>query len=245
MMDSLRRHGINEIVYGGSGSGTGREIAEAAYEAGMENIIGITSKELANCERYPRSGKLNELYTTEGYGAEKDTFEQLCDLFIAFPGGGGTISEISSMWEQNFIHFFDFSGLNGDQELPSQPKKLQPILLLNIDGSWESLRALLLDKITSGYTPLHHVELFTFVDQMEHIPLALNLWEKFLPMIFSQFSRQTIDPSYVMPKDDLRRQHYRTERLFTSQELVTQPRGYVERMLRRQSAGLGLQSVVN
>lgn len=116
-----------EVIYGGANVGLMGAVADGALNAGGK-VIGVLpnflrSKEIAHLG-------LTELILVENMHERKTKMSDLCDGVIALPGGFGTLEELFEMltWAQLGLH-----------------KK--PIAILNVDGFYDSLIALL-EKMT-------------------------------------------------------------------------------------------------
>jgi len=111
------------LVYGGGGNGMMGEIANAVLVHGGD-VHGIIPEFLVAREHANKS--VQNLIVTRDMHERKQKMFEIADAFVALPGGVGTLEEIVEQmtWAQLGRH-----------------KK--PILLANIAGFWEPLRALL------------------------------------------------------------------------------------------------------
>jgi len=119
-----------ELVYGGANVGLMGAVADGALNVGGK-VIGVLpnflrSKEIAHLG-------LTELVLVESMHERKTKMNDLCDGVIALPGGFGTLEELFEMltWAQLGLH-----------------KK--PIAILNINGFYDSLIALLQTMTEKG-----------------------------------------------------------------------------------------------
>jgi uncharacterized protein (TIGR00730 family) len=110
------------LVYGGGSIGLMGEIANAVLDNGG-HVTGIIPDFLANREHRMTRG---EIICTRNMHERKQLMFEHGDAFVALPGGVGTLEEVVEQmtWVQLGHH-----------------KK--PVLLANIKGFWEPLRALL------------------------------------------------------------------------------------------------------
>tara|TARA_Y100001935_G_scaffold252031_2_gene255120 strand:- start:3 stop:554 length:552 start_codon:yes stop_codon:yes gene_type:complete len=81
-----------DIVYGGGENGLMGVVANTAIK-NKAHVTGIIPEFLDKRETIHR--KINKLYVTKTMEQRKKKFLSLSDSFIALPGGGGTIEEIS------------------------------------------------------------------------------------------------------------------------------------------------------
>ena len=84
----------NALVYGGSKSGLMGEIAESVLQAGG-TVTGVEPKFFMDAEL--QYDNLTELIVTNDMTERKTKMIELGDVFIAFPGGTGTLEEIAEV----------------------------------------------------------------------------------------------------------------------------------------------------
>ncbi|MCO7253620.1 TIGR00730 family Rossman fold protein [Dickeya oryzae] len=83
------------IVYGGGKVGLMGLVADTALACGGQ-VTGVIPKHLVNKElAHPT---LTELVITEDMHERKAKMAELADVFIALPGGAGTLEEIIEQW---------------------------------------------------------------------------------------------------------------------------------------------------
>ena len=111
------------LVYGGGSIGLMGELASAVLDHGGE-VTGIIPEFLK--ERELALKRVQELIVTSSLHQRKQLMFDHADAFVALPGGIGTLEELVEQltWAQLGRH-----------------KK--PILIANINGFWDPLRALL------------------------------------------------------------------------------------------------------
>jgi uncharacterized protein (TIGR00730 family) len=128
----LAAEGIG-LVYGGASIGIMGLLADAALDGGGE-VIGVIPGGLFSRE-VPHAG-LTDLRVVDGMHERKATMYALSDGFIALPGGFGTLDELfeATTWNQLRLH---------------APRK--PITLLDDDGFWDPLVALLDTMLDAGF----------------------------------------------------------------------------------------------
>jgi uncharacterized protein (TIGR00730 family) len=118
----LAENGIG-LIYGGGTVGMMGTIAQAVTEHGG-TATGVIPKFLMTRER-PAQGA-NDLIVTEDMHERKRKMFEMADAFVALPGGIGTLEELVEQltWAQLGRH-------------------RKPILLVNVEGFWDPLCALL------------------------------------------------------------------------------------------------------
>ena len=126
----LAQHGIT-LVYGGGQTGMMGHVAEGALEAGGK-VIGVIPQHLQ--ERENAHTGLSELIVTENMHQRKAVMFEYADLFVALPGGVGTLDELLEIltWRQLDLH-----------------KK--PVFLINLNNYWAPLLALFTHMVQEGY----------------------------------------------------------------------------------------------
>jgi uncharacterized protein (TIGR00730 family) len=116
----LARRGIT-LVYGGGRVGLMGELADAALAQGGRVIgvipVGLFAREVNHTG-------VTELHEVGSMHERKRLMYDLADAFTALPGGLGTLEEVAeaATWSQIGLHS-------------------KPLVLLDVDGFWESLVA--------------------------------------------------------------------------------------------------------
>lgn len=138
-----------ELVYGGANVGLMGAVADGALNAGGK-VIGVLpnflrSKEIAHLN-------LTELIVVESMHERKTKMNDLCDGVIALPGGFGTLEELFEMltWAQLGLH-----------------KK--PIAVLNVNGFYDFLIALLQTMTSKGLLKEVNREMLLISDNIEDL----------------------------------------------------------------------------
>ena len=121
------------LVYGGAGVGLMREIADAALAAGGE-VLGVIPR--AMVDRELAHPGLTKLHVVDSMHQRKALMSDLSDGYVAMPGGLGTLDELFEIltWAQLGLH-------------------AKPVGLLDVEGYWAPLRALVTHTVTEGFTP--------------------------------------------------------------------------------------------
>ena len=113
----------NALVYGGSKSGLMGEIAESVLQAGGK-VTGVEPQFFV--EQVLQHEGLTELIVTKDMTERKAKMIELGDAFIAFPGGTGTLEEISEIMSKVSLNQIS-----------------APCILYNLNGYYDSLKKLL------------------------------------------------------------------------------------------------------
>jgi uncharacterized protein (TIGR00730 family) len=149
------RRGVG-LVYGGGSVGLMGVVADAALAAGGE-VIGVIPRPLATRE-LAHAG-LTALHVVETMHERKALMARLVDGFVALPGGLGTFEETleTATWSLLGIH-------------------RKPVGLLNVEGYWEALRAMLAHAVREGFVHPEAVGLLLFADRPGPLLDAMAAW---------------------------------------------------------------------
>ncbi|MGZ3408124.1 MAG: LOG family protein [Polyangia bacterium] len=129
------RRGIG-LVYGGGNVGLMGVVADAVLAEGGE-AIGVIPRALV--DRELAHARLSELVVVDSMHERKQHMHDRADGFIALPGGFGTLDELfeALTWAQ--------LGMHG-----------KPCGLLDVDGFWEPLLALVQRQVAEEFVRSHH-----------------------------------------------------------------------------------------
>ena len=145
----------NTLVYGGSKSGLMGELAESVLQAGGK-VIGVEPQFFIDKEL--QYDGLTQLIITDDMSERKAKMIELGDAFIAFPGGTGTLEEISEVMSK-----VSLKQLNA------------PCILYNLNGYYDSLKNLLNNMIKMGLSTKERQEGIFFANNLDEIRKILNL----------------------------------------------------------------------
>jgi uncharacterized protein (TIGR00730 family) len=144
----LAQQGIG-IVYGGARVGLMGAVADGALENGGE-VIGVLPRFLSGKEiGHPG---LTDLIIVDTMHERKTKMHELSDGVITLPGGFGTMEEVFEMvtWGQLGLH-----------------KK--PVGVLNVDGFYNHLRALLETMVNKGFLKAENQRMLLFADAIQEL----------------------------------------------------------------------------
>ena len=148
----LARRG-HRLAYGGGRVGLMGLAADAALAGGAE-VVGVIPKFIADHE-VAHTGTTLEIVDT--MHERKARLSELAQAFVILGGGFGTLDELFEMltWKQLGLHD-------------------RPIVVVDVEGVWSRLRALLEGLVESGYARAEHLALLTFVPDVEAVWDALE-----------------------------------------------------------------------
>lgn len=145
----------NALVYGGSKSGLMGALADSVLGAGGE-VTGV-EPQFFIINKVQHEG-LTKLIVTKDMSERKNKMIELGDAFIAFPGGTGTLEEIAEVMSR-----VSLKHLNA------------PCILYNLNGYYDSLKALLEQMIAKGLSSKERQEGIYFAENLEEIKHILAL----------------------------------------------------------------------
>jgi uncharacterized protein (TIGR00730 family) len=133
---ALQRIGL---VYGGGRVGLMGILADAALAEGGE-VLGVIPRQLVDRELAHQG--VTALYAVDTMHDRKQKMHDLSDAFVALPGGFGTLDELFEVltWAQLGMHD-------------------KPCALLDVEGFWQPLLALVEHQVTEGLVAPRHARL--------------------------------------------------------------------------------------
>ena len=155
----------NRLIYGGSKTGLMGELAMSAIEAGGE-ATGVEPRFFV--EEELQLDELTELIVTENMAERKAKMIELGDAFIAFPGGTGTLEEISEV-----------------MSMVSLKHLAAPCIIYNLHGYYDSLRVLLNHMIETGLSSPERPQGIYFASGLDEIRRILANAEEAYTMFAS------------------------------------------------------------
>lgn len=120
-----------QLVYGGGKVGLMGEVADATLAAGGR-VVGVIPETLQKLE-VGHVG-LHELHVVPTMHVRKQMMAERADVFIALPGGIGTLEELYEVWTWRQLGYHD-----------------QPIGLLNVDGYYDDLLRFMRGTVAEGF----------------------------------------------------------------------------------------------
>lgn len=126
----IAEHG-HTLVYGGGRIGLMGVLADSVLEAGGE-VIGVVPEFFLQHDTEHK--QLTQMIQTQTLPERREKMVEMGDAFIAFPGGTGTLEEISDVISQKKL---------GRTE--------KPVAILNIEGFYNPLHAMLEKMVEEGF----------------------------------------------------------------------------------------------
>ena len=146
----------NALIYGGSKSGLMGALADSVLSAGGK-VTGVEPQFFIESE-FQHKG-LTKLIITKDMSERKNEMINLGDAFIAFPGGTGTLEEITEVMSK-----VSLKHLNA------------PCILYNLDGYYNDLKALLRHMIEKGLSSDARQKGIYFAENLDDIKGILSAY---------------------------------------------------------------------
>ena len=141
------------LVYGGGGIGLMGVISQAVRRAGG-HVTGVIPDFLVKYEVADHD--VTELVVVDSMHDRKRRMFELADGFVVLPGGLGTLDEAIEIvtWKQLRLH-------------------AKPVVLVDVEGCWRPLRALVDTIVSQGFAHPAVGELFSVVEDVDDVFQAL------------------------------------------------------------------------
>ena len=147
----------HRLIYGGSKCGLMGELAESVLLAGGK-VTGVEPRFFI--EMGFDYDAITELITTKDMAERKAKMIELGDAFIAFPGGTGTLEEISEIMSKTALGHLD-----------------APCIIYNLHGYYDGLKALLqkmIDMELSSYDRQKGIHFVSCLQEIENFLQGKN-----------------------------------------------------------------------
>ena len=139
----------NTLIYGGSKCGLMGALAESVLTAGGE-ATGVEPRFFVEAEL--QYDELTRLIVTETMAERKAKMIELGDAFLAFPGGTGTLEEITEVMSLVSLKMLD-----------------APCILYNLNGYYDGLKAQLKHMIRTGLSSPERQRGIWFADSLQAV----------------------------------------------------------------------------
>ena len=144
----------NALVYGGSKNGLMGALAESVLRAGGE-VTGVEPQLFI--DKGYEYDEITTLIVTRDMTERKTKMIELGDAFIAFPGGTGTLEEITEVMSKVSLGHLD-----------------APCILYDLDGYYAGLKALLAHMVEMGLSSPERQSGIYFVKNLDEIKSILK-----------------------------------------------------------------------
>ena len=136
----------DQLIYGGSRVGLMGTIADTVLENGGR-VVGVMPEFLN--QREPAHAGLSDLVMVDSMAERKSKMIELADVFIALPGGPGTLEEMSEVISWARI---------GQQD--------GPCIFYNVAGYYDLLQQFLAHMVEEGFLTQGDFEKYLFTDSL-------------------------------------------------------------------------------
>lgn len=143
----------NALIYGGSKSGLMGAIADSVLKAGGE-VTGVEPQFFIESEI--QHDGLTRLIVTKDMSERKNKMIELGDAFVAFPGGTGTLEEITEIMSKVSLKHLD-----------------APCILYNLNGYYDGLKELLAHMIEKDLSSKARQDGIYFAENLDDIKRIL------------------------------------------------------------------------
>ncbi len=144
----------NSLVYGGSRTGLMGELADSAMAAGAR-VTGVETEFFVDAD--VQHNGLTELIVVKTMPERKTRMMELGDAFIAFPGGTGTLEEISEV-----------------MSAVSLRRLCARCILYNLNGYYNDLKAQLQHMVDLGLSTPERLKGIYFAEDLDEIKRILG-----------------------------------------------------------------------
>ena len=144
----------HRLIYGGSKIGLMGELAESVLSTGGY-VIGVEPQFLIDSCRQHES--IQELIAVPDMSVRKAKMIELGDAFIAFPGGTGTLEEISEIMSAVCMGLID-----------------KPCIIYNLDHYYDALHLQLQHMREEGFVGPRAAQVIHFVSSLSEIKALLS-----------------------------------------------------------------------
>jgi uncharacterized protein (TIGR00730 family) len=143
------------LVYGGASVGLMGAVADGLLNSGGE-VYGVIPQHLVDYEVAHKN--LTKLYVVSTMHERKKKMYDLSDVFVAIPGGFGTLDELFEIltWAQLELHD-------------------KPCYILNVNGFYDHLLSHVKKANTEGFVSNKHLELLKVVGSLDELFDAILL----------------------------------------------------------------------
>ncbi len=141
------------LVYGGSENGLMGALSNTVLEAGGK-VIGVEPQFFIDMGF--ENPAITELIVTKDMSDRKKKMIELGDAFIAFPGGTGTLEEISEVMSMSALELTD-----------------KPHVIYNLNGYYDHLKAFIAKMVDEGFMAEDKAARIKFADNLEQVIAAI------------------------------------------------------------------------
>lgn len=151
MGEILADNGI-KLIYGAGGSGLMGAVAKGAIDHGGY-VIGATIESLYEREKADLASQtIHKFEVWDKMSQRKVSMTRQMDAACVLPGGLGTLDELFELMVLRQIGIMN-----------------KPIVVVNIEGFYDSMYKMLLEMVGMGFIKPHQIKLVTFVKTVDEV----------------------------------------------------------------------------
>lgn len=141
-----------KLIYGAGGKGLMGAVAKGALENGGY-VIGATIRSLYEIEKADLvETAIQKFEVWDKMSSRKVSMTRQTDAICVLPGGLGTMDELFEMLVLRQIQINN-----------------KPVVIVNINGFYNTLRLFLNEMVEKGFVKNHQLRLMTFVDTVDDV----------------------------------------------------------------------------
>ncbi len=186
MCQGLAEMGLN-LIYGGGLDGLMREAANIFLEEGRD-VIGIRPEHLIPKE--PPDPRISKMMIVRDMFQRKLMMMELADLFVALPGGAGTLDEILEIYTHRKLQYID-----------------KICAVLNVDEFYQPLADQMNHMVSKGFLTQESNKLLLFEPGVD--PLLTSIKAQLnLPRVIDKVAMITISNHQVLVVKEEGKSHF-------------------------------------
>ena len=147
----------HRLIYGGSKCGLMGELAESVLASGGK-VTGVEPQFFIDAGF--KYDEITELIVTHDMSERKTKMIELGDAFIAFPGGTGTLEEISEVMSKVVLGHMN-----------------TPCIVYNLNGYYDGLKTLLTHMVDMELAFEDRISLISFAENLDDVKRAMSQGE--------------------------------------------------------------------
>ena len=161
----------HRLIYGGSKCGLMGELAESVLASGGK-VTGVEPQFFIDAGF--KYDEITELIVTHDMSERKTKMIELGDAFIAFPGGTGTLEEISEVMSKVVLGHMN-----------------TPCIVYNLNGYYDGLKTLLTHMVDMELAFEDRISLISFAENLDDVKRAMSQGDRFLDSLRESSLRST------------------------------------------------------
>ena len=151
-----------KVIYGAGGEGMMKAVADGALDADGY-VIGSTIQSLFGAERPDLSTKISKMEVFQTMYERKVSMTKQADAVVVLPGGFGTMDELFELFVLRQL------GISK-----------QPIVVLNTNGYYNTLRQWFFEMVGMGFARPSQLKIIQFVNRVEEVLPMIRQQKKML-----------------------------------------------------------------